>query len=356
MILKPINQKMQRPCIFHSMKNYYKNMLVFMLLILLFIKYMEIRQTSNQIKNHQKSLFDSKDQKIIEYNESPPLVFLSGSPKSGLNLMQSILASKVSLLTTAKTKFLLEFLSFNSNHVIKNGSETRRLEKARIYSDTVNSAAKQFILKSILAFETISSEYLVIKEFAFGLYIEYLSSLFKDSKFILMIRDGRSVAASNIKKSTSDVNYEQELLKWNELNEIMYSQCMLIGAQRCIPVYYEELIIDPERVIKKLSSFLNISLHQTTKILLNNSKSTKLNSNWIGRIPEKDLKDIDEIAPILQQLGYDTKNSSSNDLTVKKFEECTKQNQLRNSYWTKVIDFYFEIIMAYRIHFKVELK
>ena len=335
-----------------------KNFGIIVSLCIILINYFDYRSFKyyrlQELKNDDRN-FKLKYNNLQIFNETS-MIFICGSPRSGLTLLSSFLDSRFSSsLHSSSTMLMLDFLYLNSHHVIKNGSETKRLEQAQIYSDTVNIAAKNFI-SSLISNYKLKSKFLILKHYAYGFYIEYLSILFPKSKFILMIRDGRSVIVSNLKNVSSilDKNYEQHLLKWNELNEIMYSQCMLVSTH-CLPIYYEQLVIQPKIEIKKISRFLDLSLNDSINLLNNKQiNRSKINTDWINVIPKRDLNEIENIAPILKRLGYETKNYSQN--YNKNFDKYTIINQAEKLYWTQIDSYYLKISMMYRLFYRKELK
>lgn len=48
------------------------------------------------------------------------------------------------------------------------------------------------------------------------------------------------------------------LSKWNMMIEKMYEECMELGSEACMPVYYEQLVLHPEETMKKILQFLEI--------------------------------------------------------------------------------------------------
>ncbi|KFO92099.1 Protein-tyrosine sulfotransferase 2, partial [Buceros rhinoceros silvestris] len=152
----------------------------------------------------------------------------------------------------------------------------------------------------------------------------YLSRLFPNSKFLLMVRDGRASVHSMITRKVTiagfDLNsYRDCLTKWNKAIEVMYSQCLEIGRARCLPVYYEQLVLHPEQSLHTIMDFLGISwseavLHHEELIGKPIERSTdqvikpvnmEALSKWIGHIPGDVLQDMAHIAPMLARLGYD---------------------------------------------------
>ena len=53
-------------------------------------------------------------------------------------------------------------------------------------------------------------------------------------------------------------NYRGCLEKWNAAMENMYVQCQRAGPRRCMPVYYEQLVLHPKPVVTEILRFLNI--------------------------------------------------------------------------------------------------
>jgi protein-tyrosine sulfotransferase len=48
------------------------------------------------------------------------------------------------------------------------------------------------------------------------------------------------------------------LRNWNSATEVMLTQCRLAGPNRCLIVYYEQLVMDPRFWLQHLTSFLDL--------------------------------------------------------------------------------------------------
>lgn len=148
-----------------------------------------------------------------------------------------------------------------------NEKEWKRLLNAGINDDVINSAISSFILEIIVkhgrpAKILCNKDPLALKS------TEYLSKLFPNSKYILMIRDGRAVVHSMISRGVSVSwynlkNYTQCLEKWNQSISEMYNQCNLVGKDKCFLMHYERLVLHPEKLMKNLSNFLGISWNES---------------------------------------------------------------------------------------------
>jgi len=58
-------------------------------------------------------------------------------------------------------------------------------------------------------------------------------------------------------------NFRSCLEKWNTAMENMYYQCLRVGASRCLPVFYEQLVLHPEPMMRNILTFLDISWHNS---------------------------------------------------------------------------------------------
>ena len=94
-------------------------------------------------------------------------------------------------------------------------------------------------------------------------YTLELAKMFPNAKFLLMIRDGRAVVHSIISRAVTisgfDLkNFRSCLEKWNTAMESMYFLCMKAGSGKCMPVFYEQLVLHPEDELRKIFAFLDI--------------------------------------------------------------------------------------------------
>lgn len=105
----------------------------------------------------------------------------------------------------------------------------------------------------------------------------------------------------------------------------MYHECTQMGTESCLPVYYEQLVLHPETVMRKVLEFVgeewsdrvlgHDKLVERNEIRLSANefssnqviKPVNLDAlaNWYGHIPRDVLPDIARIAPMLAKLGYD---------------------------------------------------
>ncbi|CAF2604629.1 unnamed protein product [Rotaria sp. Silwood2] len=163
-------------------------------------------------------------------------------------------------------------------------------------------------------------------------YASYISSIFPNSKFLLIIRDARAVIHSVMTRKVtitgfSLTDYRLNLKLWNKGMDTMFEQCKEVGENKCLMVYYEQLVLQPKKSIENIIKFLNLTwvddvLHHEQligkKISLSKTEHSSdqvikpINlealTKWIGHIPNDVKQELDILAPMLKKLGYDTKS------------------------------------------------
>lgn len=206
--------------------------------------------------------------------------------------------------------------------------ENERLIQAGMTDEILDSAVGSFIMEVILNHGK-PVKHLCNKDPLVLRFTSYMKNVFPNSKYILMIRDGRATVHSIITRKVSITgfdltSYRDCLKRWNGLIEQMYAQCIDVGPESCLPVYYEQLVLHPESQMRNILNFLDIPwndavLHHDkligTEISLSKVERSSdqvikpvnldaLNS-WVGKIPNNVLLEMDSIAPMLRRLGYD---------------------------------------------------
>lgn len=260
------------------------------------------------------------------YNRETPILFIGGMPRSGTTLMRSMMDAHPDMRCGEETRLVPRLLGMRSNWY-KSEKEANRLEEAGVTKDVVDSAVAEFLLEIIVKHGK-PAERLCNKDPFTLKSTEYLTGLFPNSRFILMIRDGRASAHSIITREVTisgfDItSYRDVLTKWNKAIDGMYEQCKKVGPNYCMPVKYEDLVLHPRPMLEKILKFaglewnenvMNHEKHMDDISLSAVEKSTdqvvkplytdSLKS-WVGHIPEDVMKDLPKISPMLKILGYD---------------------------------------------------
>eukprot|EP00096_Caligus_rogercresseyi_P008158 TRINITY_DN2655_c0_g3_i1.p1 TRINITY_DN2655_c0_g3~~TRINITY_DN2655_c0_g3_i1.p1 ORF type:complete len:363 (+),score=125.86 TRINITY_DN2655_c0_g3_i1:582-1670(+) len=277
----------------------------------------------------RKTSVISKEGSLYEYDRNSPLIFIGGVPRSGTTLMRAMLDAHPSVRCGEETRVVPRILQMRS-HWMKSQKESTRLEEAGLGGDVLDSAISSFILE-VVARHGEPSERLCNKDpftLRSGVYIR---SLFPNSKFLFMVRDGRATVHSIITRQVTITgfdlkSYRQSLQKWNSAISAMNTQCEELGRESCMIVKYEELVLHPRKMMERISSFLDLNwvedvLHHEKQINkphgISLSKVERSSdqvvkpvnlealSKWVGNIPEDVLQDMDEVAPMLRHFGYD---------------------------------------------------
>lgn len=298
-------------------------------------KFTELRPTC-LFKDDQESVMVreekyvmSEDQKVYSYNRDMPLIFIGGVPRSGTTLMRAMLDAHPDVRCGQETRVIPRILQLRS-HWLKSEKESLRLQEAGITKEVMNSAIAQFCLE-IIAKHGEPAPRLCNKDPLTLKMGTYVIELFPNAKFLFMVRDGRATVHSIISRKVTITgfdltNYRQCMTKWNHAIEVMHNQCKEIGKERCMMVYYEQLVLHPEEWMRKILNFLDVPWNDSVlhhEEFINKPNGVPLSkverssdqvikpvnleamSKWVGQIPEDVVHDMADIAPMLSVLGYD---------------------------------------------------
>lgn len=127
-----------------------------------------------------------------------------------------------------------------------------------------------------------------------------------------------------------------------------------------MPVYYEQLVLHPEKTTKDIFKFLNITWNEAVlhheKYIGDEISLSKVErssdqvikpvnlealANWVGKIPPDVVADMDKIAPMLTRLGYDPMANPPNyGDPDQKIKENTFHIQQNRQYWKLLAEKY----------------
>lgn len=313
-----------------------RHKLMLILLVCMFLFVLVTYNLQNCVKGTTSFINTYNEKGTYQYSRLTPLIFIGGVPRSGTTLMRAILDAHPDIRCGQETRVVPRILQMR-HHWVKSPKESVRLAEAGISSEVMDSAVASFIMEIIVkhgepAPRLCNKDPLTLK------HGDYLIELFPNSKFIFMVRDGRATVHSIITRKITitgfDLNdYEQCLKKWNEAVTAMYMKCVKMGRQRCMIVYYEQLVLHPQTWMKHILEFLDVPwddavLHHDelinkpggvilSKVERSSDQVIKpINlealSKWVGQFPEDVLKNIKNIAPMLATLGYNPDTSTPN--------------------------------------------
>ncbi|XP_068158841.1 protein-tyrosine sulfotransferase isoform X3 [Drosophila tropicalis] len=287
-----------------------------------------IDSSSNEIKSKRKYVTDD-NQRQYSYNREMPLIFIGGVPRSGTTLMRAMLDAHPDVRCGQETRVIPRILQLRS-HWLKSEKESLRLQEAGITKEVMNSAIAQFCLE-IIAKHGEPAPRLCNKDPLTLKMGSYVIELFPNAKFLFMVRDGRATVHSIISRKVTITgfdltSYRQCMQKWNHAIEVMHEQCRDIGKDRCMMVYYEQLVLHPEEWMRKILKFLDVPWNDAVlhhEEFINKPNGVPLSkverssdqvikpvnlealSKWVGQIPGDVVRDMADIAPMLSVLGYD---------------------------------------------------
>ena len=212
---------------------------------------------------------ESARQHAYPYNRQMPLVFVGGVPRSGTTLMRAMLDAHPAIRCGEETR-IIPRLIYMRNQWNNSKKENERLKNAGMTDEIIDSAIGSFILEVI-------------------------------------VRHGKPAEVLCLQR-------------WNNIIEHMYAQCMSVGPDSCMPVYYEQLVLHPEATMRRVLDFLNVGWNESvihheqfigkeislSKVERSSDQVIKpVNlealSNWVGKIPaetigehKKHLKEYNE--------------------------------------------------------------
>ena len=190
-----------------------------------------------------------------------PVVFVGGHPRSGTTLMRVLLDSHPSFHCGQETHVIPDLLTLRRKY--SRGRGWNRLREAGLDLGLLNTTIADAILNIIRNRGSPAPSRRLCTKDPFTLkHIPYLSRMFPNAQFILMVRDGRGVVRSirknNIKIAHFPNTDKEGLQRWNQGVEVMHNACLEVGPESCIVVHYESLVLEPRFWLGKILRFLAV--------------------------------------------------------------------------------------------------
>ncbi len=276
--------------------------------------------------------------------------FIVGCGRSGTTLLTVMLSSHPELSIPGETGgFILRFLEHFSEYgndmasvetlqlptvetMIEQLSESHRfsawdLDRSALISRICESGARsaEDVIRSCFA----QYAYQQGKK-RFGdktpnhvLCINELARAFPESVFIHLIRDGRDVSLAILEASWGPENIVEAATYWRHRVEAGSHSGKELGAERYLEVRYEDLIADPESILRQASNFIGID-YDPAMLSYSEAVSRQLEMSpvpvedkslllpptaglrdWRTQMPPEDVQLFElEAGSLLAQLGY----------------------------------------------------
>ena len=198
---------------------------------------------------------------LVHYDHSVPLIWIGGVPRSGTTLMRALLDAHGDIRCGEETRVLPRILGIHSG-MTKSELEMTRLKEAHIDEDVLNEALGAYML-SIISQHGDPAARLCNKDPFTLRSMSRIKNIFPNSKFILMLRDGRATVHSIISRHVTIKNfdiktYRGALRDWNKAMDGMYSECQR-ASDACLSVHYEQLVLHPESQMRRILQFLGVA-------------------------------------------------------------------------------------------------
>ncbi len=154
-------------------------------------------------------------------------------------------------------------------------------------------------------------------------HIDIIYHLFSNAKYIVLIRDGRDVALSLLKKTWGPNNIYACAQYWKKLNSRIVLLEKLAKPEQLFYLRYEDLLNQCPQQIKKLNHFFNESNITLDKEKLCASVNTSNSDKWKAQLSPGQIQLFEKIAAkTLQKYGY---SSSHDESTIPKTRQYLYQ-------------------------------
>jgi hypothetical protein len=207
-------------------------------------------------------------------------IFIVGCPRSGTTLLQSLLLAHPEIASFPESHFFVRLIK-NRNifrYALGIAAPAARPRFQQFLQEIEREEMQKYLPKSALFLPQYSSAFIQVlnrltqeqgcsfwveKTPDHLLYIKYIEKLVTNAKFIHLIRNGEDVIASLYEVThkyprdwLAPWSIEKCINKWNDAVRASYGY--LNKANHCF-IRYENLIVNPDLTLDKISKFLEIS-------------------------------------------------------------------------------------------------
>jgi Sulfotransferase family len=105
------------------------------------------------------------------------------------------------------------------------------------------------------------------------LHIPMLASIFPESRFVHIIRDGRDVALSYVDVAWGPRSVEEAALRWKRFVGAGRQAAVALGSSRYREVRYEDFLRDPEATVRSLCPYLDLEFEDSMLSYFNRAET-----------------------------------------------------------------------------------
>lgn len=265
-------------------------------------------------------------------------LFILGCPKSGTTLLASIFTD-----TTYGAPFESHFITKYYKKLSTYGDLNNKLNFKRLINDIANERYIQqwgFKINSDILYDSLDQfDYASIvnklcmlrnnrlgysswgdKTPHYTLDIDILYTLFPNSKYIFIVRDGRDVALSLLREPWGPGNIYKCAQLWCKYHEEKSALIALKNSKNLIMLKYEDFLDNPEIFVPKIYDFIEIDYRSNKFEKFYNTIKKGNYNKWMCWMTKNQKRIFSCIASnTLEKFGYKTNSNYLNISIIEKF-------------------------------------
>jgi Sulfotransferase family len=203
--------------------------------------------------------------------------FFVGCGRSGTTLFRAIFDSHPNLAIPGESHFIVHLAPNRRRYETGAGFDVEALladllphPRFRLWGlaeDRVRTALRERPPSNLAdAVRTVFAEYAAAqgkgrygdKTPGYVSHLPLVAALFPEARFVHILRDGRDVALSYLDVSFGPDTLERAALHWKRFVERGRQAGSRLGPDRYVEVRYEDLLGDPEQIVRSLCGFIDI--------------------------------------------------------------------------------------------------